>query len=577
MCSKPNNQGCRTIDHEFKENILQSLNALREGNSLCDVVLSVNGSDFPAHRCVLSASSSYFQALFSDDFREKRSGVVRLEAFDFIQMEKVLQFLYTGEVEIDLSNAQDLIMAADYLNIPSLKQNASAAMQRSIDVSNCLTLYKFSTKYGCALLKKSCDFYINQNFSHVSKSIAFRELDYESVIEFLRRDELNVNNEIEVFLSAISWVKYDLETREKILAEVLKYVRFPLIAKYELVEILKSEQFLLRNAVTLNVLLKTINDITEFYHVQKLQMPRTGPLETAIILSGGKSVSRQGLHNSFMAFLPLRDTWVTLPDLHLLRHGHGAAVCQGALYLVGGVDGNLSAYSHVCRFSLIDNKWKCDVADLPHPVSFSAVVSLQNKLFVIGGRDSCKEVIGKTQCYDPKLNQWDFISDMHFPRDNHCATVLGNSIYVISGNKCNYKSCECYDSLMNKWYILPDMIMPRQQPAAQAFNGKIFVAGGFSEANYRLYTTCEIYDPKENEWNLVSGLAVPRAGCAIACDKDCIYIFGGSNGRSILNTLDSVECYNAGEDKWQTVSVMPETVVSPQVSIARMPQKYLIA
>ena len=541
---------------------------------LCDVVISINGSKFSAHRCVLSASSSYFHALFSDDFREKRNGFVELEETGFIEMEKVLQFIYTGQVEIDLTNAQDLVMAADYLNIPALKQNASAVLEKSIDVSNCLTLQKFSSKYCCVQLLESCNFYINQNFTQVTKSVAFGDLNYESLTELLRRDELNVAHEIDVFLSAIFWVKHDFRSRQKFLPEVLKYVRFPLIAKPELVTIVNSEQFLQRNAISVNALHKIIES-TRLQRIPQLKMRRTGPLETAIILSGGKSVSKHGLNNNLMAFLPLRDTWVTLPELHVPRHSHGAAVCQGSLYLIGGVSGSISSLPHVCRFCPVSNKWNCDVTNLPHPVSCSAVVLLQNKLFVIGGKDSCNTTLRKTQCYDPLLNQWDCMSDMNYPRDNHCATVLNDCIYVISGDKCNFRSCELYDSSTNKWFTLPEMTLPRQQPAAQALRGQVLVAGGFSGGNYRMHTTCEIYDPKNSEWSLLSGLTVPRAGCGIACIGDYVYIFGGANGRSVLNTLDSVECYNATDDEWKTVSVIPDTVVAPQVAVIRMPRKYL--
>lgn len=578
MCSKLNSQGSQRIDHNFRESLLQALNALRQRNSLCDVILSVNGANFPAHRCVLSASSSYFQAIFSDDFREKRSDVVVLEHTSFVEMDKVLQFIYTGEVKIDSKSAQDVVVAADYLNIPALKQNASVVLERSIDVSNCLSLQKFATKYCCVHLKESCDFYINQNFTQAAKSEDFVDLNYESLIELLRRDELHVEDEIAVFLSVISWVKHDLYCREKFLPEVLKYVRFHLIAKTQLaVDVVNSEQFLQNNAILVNALLKRMKVSVECYRVQQLQMPRTGPLETAIILSGGKSVSRHGLHNnSVTAFLPLRDMWVTLPDLHLPRHNHGAEVCQGSLYLIGGVSRNISAHPHVCRFSLVSKKWNCDVVDLPHPVSYTAVVALQNMLFVIGGRDSSDTALRKTQCYDPRLNQWNCVSEMNFPRENHCATVLDSSIYVISGDRCSdFRSGECYDLSTKTWCILPDMSMPRQQPAAQALGGKILVVGGFSEANYRMHTTCEIYDPQKSEWSLVSGLSVARAGCGIACVGEHVYVFGGANGRSVLNTLDSVERYNATEDEWRAVSVMPETVVAPQVTTVRMPRKYL--
>jgi len=165
---------------------------------------------------------------------------------------------------------------------------------------------------------------------------------------------------------------------------------------------------------------------------------------------------------------------------------------------------------------------------------------------------------------------------MNIPRESHCATVLNDAIYVISGDKLNFQSSEFYDVSTNKWNLLPDMTLPRQRPAAQAIGGKIMVVGGFQGANYKMHTTCEIFDPKQNLWSLVSGLVVPRAGCGITCVKSHVYVFGGFNGRSVLNTLDSVERYNAEENEWKKVSVIPETVITPQVAVIRMPRKYLV-
>lgn len=577
MSSKSDNRISRILDNKFKENILRSLNAMRQEKSLCNVVLRVNGTiNFSAHRCVLSASSSYFHALFSDDFLEKQSGVVELEEIGATAMEKVLEFIYTGEVEIDLVNAQNLVMAADYLNIPALKLNASAVLETSIKVSNCLYLQQFSTKYDCVRLKESCVFFINQNFSQVAKSEGFGDLSFESLIDLLRHDELNVVNEDEVLYSAISWVKHDLHAREKFLPDVLKQVRFAHIPKSQLVDIVNSETLLQRSAVCVDLLPNNSERIRSIYAHGASQMPRTGPLETVVILTGGKSVSRYGLQNNFLAFMPSRDSWVTLPDIHLPRHSHGMAFCKGSLYITGGVCGNITAHHHVCRFSPLRNKWRCDVSDLPHPISGSAVVSLQNKLFVTGGRDKCNNTLSKTQCYNPRRNQWDCVSDMNIPRENHCATVLNDAIYVISGDRLNFQSSEFYDVSTNKWKLLPAMTLPRQQPAAQAIGGKIMVVGGFQGTNYRLHTTCEIFDPKQNLWSLVSGLVVPRAGCGITCVKSHVYVFGGSNGRSVLNTLDSVERYSAEENEWKKVSVIPETVITPQVAVIRMPRKYLV-
>ena len=53
-------------------------NARKEGE-LTDVTLWVEGKTFPAHRCVLAASSQFFQGLFTNDMKEKSASIVNIE------------------------------------------------------------------------------------------------------------------------------------------------------------------------------------------------------------------------------------------------------------------------------------------------------------------------------------------------------------------------------------------------------------------------------------------------------------------------------------------------------------------
>ena len=45
------------FNQDFKEKLLFKLHELRNDNFLCDVTLRIEGKDFAAHRCVLSAAS----------------------------------------------------------------------------------------------------------------------------------------------------------------------------------------------------------------------------------------------------------------------------------------------------------------------------------------------------------------------------------------------------------------------------------------------------------------------------------------------------------------------------------------
>ncbi|PFX11885.1 hypothetical protein AWC38_SpisGene24246 [Stylophora pistillata] len=53
--------------------------------------------------------------------RENREGVVRFEEISGSAMVDVLEFIYTGTVEVTQKNAEELIAAGNYLIIPNLK------------------------------------------------------------------------------------------------------------------------------------------------------------------------------------------------------------------------------------------------------------------------------------------------------------------------------------------------------------------------------------------------------------------------------------------------------------------------
>ena len=126
LCEEPAEKMSEIIYEDFKDELLNKLNELRETNILCDTTVRAQGQDFPAHKCVLSAASPYFRAKFTSQLQENVSNLVELQEAKSTTIADVLKFIYTGEASIDSSNAQDLLMIADYLIIPSLKSKASA-------------------------------------------------------------------------------------------------------------------------------------------------------------------------------------------------------------------------------------------------------------------------------------------------------------------------------------------------------------------------------------------------------------------------------------------------------------------
>ena len=107
----------------FCVELAKRLNMLRRQDCLCDITLvTKDDKEFKAHRNILSATSPFFCKLLQSDMKENREGIVRFEEISGAVMEDVLEFVYTGSVEITQENCKDLFAAANYLLIPGFKK-----------------------------------------------------------------------------------------------------------------------------------------------------------------------------------------------------------------------------------------------------------------------------------------------------------------------------------------------------------------------------------------------------------------------------------------------------------------------
>ena len=109
-----------------------------------------DGSEFKAHRRVLSEASPFFEKLLNCNMKESQEGVVRLEMFTESIMAATLQFIYTGDVQILAEDtARDIIVVADYLFLDKLKLLAGGVLAQTLNTSNCISTYYFAERYQC--------------------------------------------------------------------------------------------------------------------------------------------------------------------------------------------------------------------------------------------------------------------------------------------------------------------------------------------------------------------------------------------------------------------------------------------
>lgn len=99
---------------------------------------------------------------------------------------------------------------------------------------------------------------------------------------------------------------------------------------------------------------------------------------------------------------------------------------------------------------------------------------------------------------------------------------------------------------------MPPMPTKRDGCAAAAIGNDIYVVGGY-DGRTRL-NTVEVYNVKTRQWKSITPMGVRRDGCCCDVVADRLFVFGGYDGRSWLNT---VECYDPSTQSWRKIAPMP--------------------
>ncbi|XP_052276300.1 uncharacterized protein LOC127875343 [Dreissena polymorpha] len=145
---------------------LNSLNDLRKDESLCDVVLRVGSAEIKAHKCVLAAGSNYFRSLFLGQFTESSKSDIDLSQVttDNISMELIINFIYSGEVDIDSENAEDIFKLSSFFLIKSLQEFCADFMLKNLNLRNCLEYFLFSFDYQLNELRTKAELMVRARF-----------------------------------------------------------------------------------------------------------------------------------------------------------------------------------------------------------------------------------------------------------------------------------------------------------------------------------------------------------------------------------------------------------------------------
>ncbi|XP_070563769.1 kelch-like protein 24 [Ptychodera flava] len=411
-CSEQNAEGASDPVFKFRDSshsafVLQGLNHLRLSKKFTDVVLCAGDEEITCHRAVLALCSCYFNAMFSHDMQESHIQNVTLNGVQPSILSTIIEFLYTGEIDITEQNAQAVLEAASLFQISSLEAACSIFMREHMDPSNCIGILQFADLHNLTdLYKKAEDFSIAQ-FSEVCLSEEFLQLPEALLLKCLSKD-LYLDSEETAYEAAMNWIKSDLENRGGSLPAVLNALRLPFLSPYSLTKA-SDDPIISQNPECVSAIEEAKRyqnmHLNEWQQLKSVKCEPRNYREVVIILGSMSIDDVEIQHKTIMYDPESRVRSLLEPPPFQKYEKIQTAAPLGSNVMVRTNLGNAWLYlPH-------ENVWT-GVASPTQPRWHGKLVACNNHVYLVGGYGLNRTVLENVEKYKPDTNTWEVVTTL---------------------------------------------------------------------------------------------------------------------------------------------------------------------
>ncbi|XP_046756422.1 kelch-like protein 3 isoform X4 [Gallus gallus] len=557
------------------------MNELRSKRLLCDVVIVAETVEMEAHRVVLAACSPYFCAMFTGDMSESKAKKIEIKDVDGQTLRKLIDYIYTAEIEVTEENVQVLLPAASLLQLMDVRKNCCDFLQSQLHPTNCLGIRAFADVHACTELLQQANAYAvaprvtawtdleayrkkklvqlqskwkeaklpRKHFPEVMLGEEFLSLSLDQVCSLISSDKLTVSSEEKVFEAVISWINYEKESRLEHMAKLMEHVRLPLLPRDYLVQTVEEEALIKNNNTCKDFLIEAMK-----YHLlpldqrQLIKNPRTKPrtpvsLPKVMIVVGGQAPKAI---RSVECYDFEEERWDQVAELPSRRCRAGVVFMAGNVYAVGGFNGSLRVRT-VDVYDGVKDQWT-SIASMQERRSTLGAAVLNDLLYAVGGFDGSTG-LASVEAYSYKTNEWFFVAPMNTRRSSVGVGVVEGKLYAVGGYDGASRQClstvEQYNPATNEWTYVADMSTRRSGAGVGVLSGLLYATGGHDGPLVR--KSVEVYDPGTNTWKQVADMNMCRRNAGVCAVNGLLYVVGGDDGSC---NLASVEYYNPITDKW---------------------------
>ncbi|KAI5093104.1 kelch-like protein 40a [Silurus meridionalis] len=515
--------------------LLGGLCELLENDKFVDCILKIKDQDFPCHKLVLAASSPYFKAMFLSDLEESKKREVVLKDVEPDIMGMILRYIYTCDINLTEQNVQDVFMAANIYQIPSIFSVCVSYLEHKMVLSNCLAIFRLGLLLECPRLAAKARDYICDRFELIIRDKDFHQLGSGELAAIITCDSLSVEKEETVFEALMEWVKYDQIERLRDLPELLHCVRFRLMPPDYFKEKVEGHPFIKSNQEIKK----------DLQLVKDAQKGRLSKVSGSSAKKAGASVSDEDEDESEEGLLP-----------GILNNNLRFGMFLKDFILMISNTGTVA-------YEPVENECYLVSSSTGIPKNHCSLVTKENQIFVVGGliyneQNTDEPFSSYFLQFDPMSSEWLGMPSLPTPRCLFGITDAKNSLFVIGGKELKegehaLDTVMIYDRQSFKWGESDPIPYSVYGHGTVSHNGLIYIIGGKSESKKCLKRMC-VYNPSKFEWKDLAPMKTARSLFGVAVHKNKIYVVTGVTDDGLTSKVEVYDIaknmYDEEENCW---------------------------
>ena len=156
-------------------------------------------------------------------------------------LSRIVEFFYTGDINITIADVTDLLLAANVLQIDCLIEKSYDIVRKSLCIEKYKRFLQFSRNHGIVKLQEICHTFICDDFPNFLTTNEVSKLDVELLISIIKEDGCRAESEDMILDAVVKWLQSNSEgVTTEIVERLIDCVRFDHCTSQKVYEVLKK-------------------------------------------------------------------------------------------------------------------------------------------------------------------------------------------------------------------------------------------------------------------------------------------------------------------------------------------------